>query len=205
MVLHANGIMLFRDYFTLLTITASCFLSSILKGEYELVYKIYMNCLGVALLLYTIVNRRRLFIPSLKSATIGFFWSASTVIILAVIYATWNPVHGSLPADISTYIVNMSAFQLPFVAVIEEAIFRGLLFGFMMMIGYKENTALFIQAILFWGYHYMDIANPVFFFITIPLFTLSATLLIKKYKTLYLLIMMHLLVNVFVRVLVAMF
>lgn len=203
-VLHSNGIVLFRDHYTLSLIALSCFLRTTFIGDYELLHRSYMNFLGLTLLIYMIVNRRKITIPSLKSVFIGFLWSASTVLILALLYAVLVPMHGALPLDLTSYIINMSVFQLSFVTVIEEAAFRGLLFGFMVLNGYKENTALFIQAILFWGIHYMDIANPVLFFIIVPLFTLSVTLIIKKYKMLYLSIIMHLLMNVFLRVFVAM-
>lgn len=202
-VLHINGVVLFQDYFTLSIIVLSCFLRSTLKGDYELVHRIYMNFLGFVLLIYMIANQRKITMPGLKSIFIGCLWSVGTVLVLAILYVVLDPVHGSLPSDLHNYIVNMSVFQLSFVAVIEETVFRGLLFGFMVLSGCKENTALLIQAVLFWGFHYMDITKPILFFIFVPLFTISATLMVKKYKMLYLSIVMHILVNVFARIFVA--
>ena len=103
------------------------------------------------------------------------------------------------------YIINTFIFQLSFVSVIEEAYFRGLIFSYLMMNGYKENAALYIQAILFWGIHYLKIVNLVHFFVDIPVLILGVTLLIKKYKMLYLSIMLHTLNNVFGAILVAIF
>ena len=84
------------------------------------------------------------------------------------------------------------------------ACFRGLLYSFMVINDYKENTAFFVQALLFWGIHWPRIIdNPILFFIAIPLFTLSVTFIIKKYKMLYLSIMVHTLLNVFLTVLIS--
>jgi membrane protease YdiL (CAAX protease family) len=94
-------------------------------------------------------------------------------------------------------------YQLSFVTVIEEALFRGLLFGLLLMNGYKENTALFIQSVLFCGIHYLKLNDPILFFILLPLFTLSVSLIVKKYKMLYLSIMVHTFNNVFGGLIVA--
>ena len=57
--------------------------------------------------------------------------------------------------------------------MIEEAYFRGLLYGFLVMNGVKENSALWIQAILFCLNHYLDIMqNPILFiFGVVPIVT----------------------------------
>ena len=70
---------------------------------------------------------------------------------------------GILPTDLTSYIINSSLFQLSFITVIEEAYFRGLLFGFLVMIGFKENVALIVQALLFLGVHYLKILIQSFF------------------------------------------
>jgi len=205
MIMRSYKIGMFSDHFTLGIILVSLFLHPTLGGDYGLIYQTYMKFLGILLSIYIIANRKSIVIPSLKSVAVGLLWSASTVIILSLLYVFFSPLRGSLPSNLLNYIIEMSVFQLSFVTVIEEICFRGLIFGFMVMNGYKENTALFIQAILFWGIHYMDIANPVLFFGIVPLFTLSATLITKKYKMLFMSIVMHTLLNVFARVFIAMF
>jgi len=204
MIFQANGIVLFQDHFTLWIIVLSCFLRTNLGGDHKLIYSNYFSFLGVILSIYILANRKNIKFPNLKLIFIGLLWSVGTVIIIALLYTLSNSVYSkSLPLNLFTIVINTFVFQLSFVTVIEEACFRGLIVGFMIMNGYKENTALFIQAILFWGIHYMDIiANPALFFIIVPLFTLSATLIIKKYKMLYLSIIMHTLFNVCTSILV---
>lgn len=203
MIFQANGEVLFQDHFTLWIIVLSCFLRSTFGGDYSEIHQYYMNFLGFVLSVFIIANRKKIKIPSLKSAFIGLAWSVGTVVIAAILHALLNPIHGSLPANLSSYIINMSIFQLSFVTVIEETCFRGLILGFMVMNGYKKDTAFLFQAFLFWGGHYIKITNPALFFVVIPILTLSATLIIRKYNMLYLSIIMHTLNNVFGAILVA--
>ncbi|MCI0610598.1 MAG: CPBP family intramembrane metalloprotease [Anaerolineae bacterium] len=206
LIFHINGLDVFRDHFSLWTIVLTCFLAAGLGREDTIVYKTLLIFLGLILSIYIIVNRKSIRTPSLKSVFIGLLWSVGTIVITALLIAILNPIRETLPPNLLTYTINTLVLQLSFVAVIEEAYFRGLLFGFMVMNGYKENTALIIQAILFWGAHYMRITvNPVLFFVAIPILTLSTTLIIKKYKMLYLSIIIHTLANVFGPVLVAIF
>lgn len=207
-IFGTNDLYVFQDHFSLWTIVLTCFLRASLGGKNEAIYKLFLVFLGLALLKYIIVNQKSIKTPSLKSVFIGLLWSIAVVVVAALLGVILDPVHGSLPSSWSillTYIINTFVFQLSFVSVIEEAYFRGLIFGFLVMNGYKENTALFIQAILFWGIHYLKIVNPVHFFVVIPVLTLGVTLIIKKYKMLYLSIMLHTINNVFGAILVAIF
>jgi membrane protease YdiL (CAAX protease family) len=202
-IFHSNELGLFSDQFTLWCILFSCLLHPAIGGSFETIYQVYMNILGVVLLVYIYINRKRIKLPSLQTFLIGLLWAIGTVAILSLVYIFINPFHGSLPQNLATYVINKSVFELSFVTVIEEVFFRGLIFGYLIKCGYKENTSLFVQAIIFWGSHYMNMANPTLFFIIIPLFTLSATLIIKKYKMLYMSIFMHTLLNVFAGILIA--
>ena len=203
MIFHNNGVRLFSDFLTLMIILLSLFFRSSLGGDHELFYRAYLFVLGIILCLFMITKRGSIKLPKLKSILSGIIWAVVTVLVLASIRALLDPAQGTLPESLSSYIFNMILFQLSFVAVIEEACFRGLLFGFMVMQGTNEKLALPIQGVLFWGIHYMKIGDPVLFFLIIPLYTLSATLLIKKFRMIALSILMHMLNNVFAGVLVA--
>ncbi len=205
MIFHANGMELFSDHFTLWIIVLTCFFRASLGGSNEVIYRGILIFLGLVLSNHIIMNRKGIKIPRLRSVFIGFLWSVGTIAVAVLLRVFLDSSHGTLPPNLAAYIINMTAFQLSFGTVIEEACFRGLLFGFLTMNGLKENTALFIQAILFWGIHYMKISDPILFFGVIPLLTLSITLIIKKYKMLYLSIIMHTLNNVFGGILVAIF
>jgi hypothetical protein len=202
-IFHANGLTLFSDYSTLLLILLSLFIRSSLGGEYELLHRIYMAILGVILLAFIVQNRTSLRKTSPRVLVIGIVWAFGTVLGLAILRALLVSDHGSLPANLSAYIRSALVFQFSFVAVIEEACFRGLIFGFLIMNGVKENIALLIQGVLFLGIHYMKVGDPVLFFLIIPLYTISASLLVRKYKILTPAIVMHVLNNVFAGVIIA--
>ena len=202
-IFQAHGLELFSDHISLWVIVLSCFFRVSLGGDHALIYRIYLAFLGAVLSVYIITNRKTIKSPTLKSVFIGLLWSVSTVALIALIQALLDSGFSkSLPPNLSTIITDMFIFQISFVSVIEEACFRGLIVGFMLMNGYKENTAFSFQAILFWIGHYMAISNPVLFFVAIPLLTLSTTLIMKKYKMIFLPIMTHTLVNVFTSIVV---
>jgi hypothetical protein len=204
-IFHDKGLDVFQDHFSLWIIVLTCFFRAGLGGDNEIIYKGMLIFLGLVLSNYIIANRKSIKIPSLKSVFIGLLWSIGTVITVALLRIILSPNHGTLPSNLPAYIINLSVYELSFATVIEEAYFRGLLFGLLVMNGYKENTALLVQGVLFWGIHYMRIADPIYLFILLPLFTLSVTLITKKYKMLYLSITMHTLNNVFAGILVHIF
>jgi hypothetical protein len=202
-IFHGNGLDVFQDGFSLWLIVLTCFIRSSLGGQNEIIYKGVLGALGLVLLIFIITNRKSIKTPSLKSVFIGLLWSVGAVMAAALLRVLLDRNHGTLPSNLAGYIINSSIFELSFETVIEEAYFRGLLFDFLVMNGWKENKALFVQGILFWGVHYLDIANPIQFFVVIPLLTLFQTLIIKKYKMLYQSIMIHTINNVFGGILVA--
>lgn len=202
-ILHLVGVRLFSNHLTLWTIVLTCFLRLNFGGSYVSLYQGYMNFLGFVLILFVITNWRNIEVPKLKTAFAGLLWTSCTIALMVTFQALLSPARGVPPSDLWAYIVNTSLFQLSFITVIEESCFRGLLFGFLVMKGFKENSAFLIQGILFWGIHYLKIDNPILFFVLIPIFTISATLLMKKYRLLFNTILMHTLNNVFSALLVA--
>ena len=166
-----------------------------------------MDILGLVLSGYIIANRKRIKIPGWKSILIGVSWSVGTLIVETILHVLESPSHATLPPNLTFIIFYKSIYQLSFTTVIEEAYFRGLLYGFLVMNGVKENSALWIQAILFCLNHYLDIMqNPILFiFGVVPILAISTTLIIKKYKMLYQSIMIHTLTNVFEPLLIKIF
>lgn len=196
-IFQKEDLNVFQDHFSLWTVVLGCFLAAIQGGQQELIYRIFLVLLGLRLSFYILVDKAKIKIPSLKSLLTGVLWAFITVLIIALLLFFLNPIHEALPPNLSTYFLQTFLYQISFVTVIEEACFRGLLYGFLMINGYQEDRALVIQGLLFWGVHYLKMsANPVLFFIGIPLLTISTSLIIKKYKMLYLSVVVHTLANV---------
>jgi Type II CAAX prenyl endopeptidase Rce1-like len=202
-IIFGNELEVFRDYFSLGTIIFTCFVRASLGGINESFYHGVLVVLGLILFFYTVINWKSIKVPSLKSVFIGLCWSVGITIILSLIRLGLDPTISILPSNLVSYIFGMLIYHLSFVTVIEEAYFRGILFSLLVANNVKENSAFLVQGILFFGIHYMKIADPILFFVLLPLFTLSVTLIIKKYKMLYLSIMMHTVNNVFGALLVA--
>jgi len=202
MFFKLSALDVFRDQFTLWAIVLSCFLPIFFGGE-RLVYKAILIGLGIFLAIYVIVNRKNIKLTNLKLVFIGIGWSVVAVFILALIIVLWGqPNTKPFPSNLLTIIFNAFINQLSFTSVPEETCFRGLIFSFLIMNGFRDDKAFVIQALLFWGLHFGDInSNPISFFVLIPLSTLFMTLIIRKYRMLHLSIMMHASINTFTTVL----
>lgn len=207
LIFHKHGLDVFQDHFSLWLIVFTCFFRPRTGGTGEQIFRAVMDILGLVLSGYIIANRKKIKIPDWKSILIGVSWSVGTVIVETVLHVLVSPSHATLPPYSTFIIFYTSVYQLSFTTVIEEAYYRGLLYGFLVMNGVKENTALWIQAIFFCLNHYFDIMqNPLFFiFGVVPILAISTTLIIKKYKMLYQSIMIHTLTNVFVPLFIRIF
>lgn len=202
LIVFGNELEVFQDYFSLGIIALTCFLRASLGGDNEPLYRGILMFLGLIIFFYIIINRKSLKIPTLKSVFIGLFLSVGITIVLSLIRLLLDPKISTLPSNLVSYIFDAFLYHLSFVTI-EEAYFRGILFSFLAINNFKESSALILQGALFIGVHYMKINDPILFFILLPLFTLTVTLIIKKYKMLYLSIMVHTVNNVFGALLIA--
>lgn len=198
LIFHAHEYESFADSFSLLAIVLGCVVRPVTGAKYESLINLYLGALGLCLVMYMISNRDRFKMPSYKSLIIGILWAVSTTVVLAIIAAFVSPSKfDTLPSNVLIILLNSLLVQFSYVTVIEESLFRGLLVGFLVMRGYKENAALGIQAVFFWAIHYAQIGNILLFFIFIPILTISTTLIVRKYKMVYMAILVHTFVNVF--------
>ena len=208
-IFHGHGLDVFQDHISLWTIVFTCFIRSSLGVKNEIIYRGVFFFLGLVLSVFILSNRKSLKLPSLRTVFTGLIWSAVSVVgvtvgVLFRVFSVSHSYYGTLPPNLSNFIYSDFIFNFSFVAVIEEGYFRGLLFNFLTMNGWKEDNALLFQALLFWGSHYVaEVADPIMFFVILPLLTLLQTWVIKKYKMLYLPIMIHVISDVFGDVLFA--
>ncbi len=218
LIFQAHGLEILSDHFSLWLIICTCFVRTSLQGNHEpisifnlgllekreLVYTLYLGFLGLVLSIYGIRNRKRFMIPSGNLVFVGIVWSIGTVLIIALTQVLLSSFEiTAVPPNLIKSIRNEFLYNISFAGVSEEVCFRGLIVGFMIVNGYKEDFAFLVQAVLFWGIHYMFVTtNPIWFFTGIPLLTLSTTLIMKKYKTIFLPILVHTTVNVFIYIFV---
>lgn len=202
-VFRVKGSGIFLDHFSLWLILLSSLLRVTRTGNNESLYELCMTSLGIILFIYILINRKNLAIPSPKLILIGILWAIGTALVLALITLLFDPPAVSIPSNLSNTLPIFFVYNLSEIVIIEEVCFRGLFVGSMLMMGYKENTAFIVQAILFWVMHYARIGNPVSFFVIVPLLTFVTSMLMKKYRMLFLPILVHLFVNTFMSIIVA--
>jgi hypothetical protein len=68
--------------------------------------------------------------------------------------------------------------------LVEEVIFRGLLWMCLEELGWSEFVIIIVQAWLFWLFHiYYMFSNPILFWLEIPLLNILLGILVRKYKS----------------------
>jgi membrane protease YdiL (CAAX protease family) len=188
----------FGDHFTLSTIVAGCFLSIFFNTDRTGSTLILVG-LGILLISYMVRNRKIIKLPGVKYIFIAIGWSVLAVLLIAISYGLVDQtLTGPFPSNLSSIFLTTFFRDLIFTSIPEEASFRGLIFGFLVMNGYREDRAFLIQALLFWGMHLGSIlVAPALFVVVIPLSTIVLTLVIRKYRLLYMSIMVHAFINTF--------
>jgi hypothetical protein len=168
-IFGSNQLETLRDKFSLGMIVLSCFLAVIDPRENNAIYRIMFIILGTTISIYLIISRKEIKTPSLKSFFVGLLLSIGAVVVLASI-SVWLGLPNIKSFYPSLLVIVASQFwsQLALISILEEVAFRGLIFSLLIMIGWNENNALFAQAVLFWGWHYVDIGTPKVFLLSCP-------------------------------------
>ncbi len=121
------------------------------------------------------------------------------------IFIVYEPGFLTEPVDPSQYTTPLFILQILFItgksSVVEEIIFRGLLFGYLVKQSGNEKQSLLIQAVLFWllHFHYLWL-SPFSFWFGIPVSTLIFSMLVWRSRSLSSAIMAHVLSNTFVTI-----
>ena len=100
------------------------------------------------------------------------------------------------------YLIRRILYNLSFVSIYEELLFRGILWEYLRRSGMRENLVFWVQATIFWLLHIWRIGNPFYFFITLPIVTLMNSLLTRYSKQVVPSIFAHTITNVSVPVIV---
>lgn len=91
--------------------------------------------------------------------------------------------------------IHWSIVRMPFV-VIEEIIFRGLLWMFLKFLGWTTPKIIVLQAILFWLFHaYYMFVFPILFWIIIPIMSIILGIMVWRYKSITPSTIVHILFN----------
>jgi len=150
---------------------------------------IYYSVTTIAVLLLSIILWKNKHIP-LQTPKIGLWLLISilsTILLRIFIFFVYRFVQ--LP-DLTLVNAPLSVFLLQFrhamghSAIIEEPVFRGVLWGYLRKKGWRDQRIFWLQAGLFWIAHVRYYSKPQIFLITMPLGALLFGWLAWKSKTL---------------------
>lgn len=92
--------------------------------------------------------------------------------------------------------INQLIIQIAYVAIYEEAIFRGFLWGYLEKKKWDNKWILVFQGILFWLLHLYYLPNsPIVFWISVPLVGLILGLVAWRSRSITTTIIIHALYN----------
>jgi membrane protease YdiL (CAAX protease family) len=131
---------------------------------------------------------------------------AGTLVSLFIAYLYISLFGFSIPPqDTSPYALFLTFLALLLMhckgVVLEEIIFRGLLFGYLKKETTNEKQALFIQFMLFWAFHFEYIwSTPFSFWVSVPISAFVFSLIYWYSRSLPSSIAVHLFTNIFMTI-----
>jgi len=160
---------------------------------------------SITLLIILIRNRSKIPETNTKWLADSVF-KISLVIVLITLLEGWlQPASYSL-ADPKTYhpwidVIGRIVHSLASTASIEEIIFRGFLWGYLIRFGWNERQAIWGQAIVFWLIHFAQLFYaPITFFIIVPISIVLFSIIVRNTKQVFWAIIVHTVINVVIPV-----
>jgi len=192
------------DSMSLLIIVVSCFIREKFYVGGEIFYLVILALLGLSILVIAIKKRLFVYKFDLKNIFPIFLWTLITLFVVSmveIVEVKMLPEVTGVPPQFNISLALQQAFretvfQVSWVTVAEEVFFRGFMPGYLIKLGLKEKNAFIIQAVVFWLMHFRNINTPITFFISIPLLTISMTMIVWRYKKVSAAILIHTLANV---------
>lgn len=165
----------------------------------EIGFQILLWICSLSILLFIIIYRSKIPKTNASWTLSGLFIGLSALIPIALVETIIPELSFVDPTNLSNNLIlevmRKLIYELSYVAPLEEILFRGLLWGFLVRVGWKEEKAFWAQAILFWIGHMSRLGYPISFFITIPIGTLVYSILVRYSKQLFPSIVAHSILN----------
>ena len=169
---------------------------TLLNVPYAIIYRSIIIILAIAILFLSLRSWKYLLRTNWRWAGIGLI-SSLVVIPISFIESLQPEFYSNLQISpsLSMVLSRRIIFELSFGALVEEMLFRGVLWGYLRGLNWKENKIFWTQGILFWIVHLHQITNPVTFFITVPISTIVFSLLARYSKQVLPSIIAHTVIN----------
>lgn len=175
-----------------------------ISGEIYYLIPIYIS----SLIIFIVAKKNWTKIPTTNKhwTIMSIVFSATFLIPLALIERVNPRTYFIVDSQNWVLLTFRSAiFNLSFVSIIEEVLFRGILWGHLRELRWSENKIFWIQALIFWMAHFTRLANPITFFISLPLTIIWESYLARNSKQTFPSIVGHTILNTFLAIIVTIF
>lgn len=167
---------------------------------HEGVYQALLWLASVVLLVQLIAWRVSVPPISWRWATRGLGLALVSLIPLTLLISLWSAwvveQYSGPTLNLGLTGLRELIYNLTYVAPMEVVIFRGFLWGYLVLYGWPLKRVLVLQGVLFWLLHFPR--DPVTFFLIIPLITLLFSALVLNSRQLLPAILAHAVLNVLI-------
>lgn len=172
------------------------FFRSRLEIPNEVYFKVLIASLSILMLLGVIKFRRK--IPKTKWRWVGIGLIFCAVIIpISILEMAYPDRYITIRTDpnFSIAMIRRILNNISFVSLVEEVIFRSLLWGILRKLGVMENRIFVVQGLAFWLLHLSSLAYALSFFVTLPIGIIIYSYLAHKSKQVFPSIILHTILN----------
>ena len=121
-------------------------------------------------------------------------WRTMTLVLI-IFFLVLLPIFDLLQLSKTSSIIELIVYGAPFV-LLEEMLFRGLLWKFLDNLNLPTFLILSLQAFLFWVSHINNmIADPIFFWLLMPIMSIILGIIVWRSKSLTVSFIAHILIN----------
>ena len=169
------------DRSTIILLVVTGIFRSRLNSVYDGFFKLIILLFAILILFFLLKYWRN--IPRTKWSWVGVSLLLSLIVLPISIIETFQPgvfLNMQITPSLGIFLIRDIIYNLSFISLYEEILFRGILWGYLREIGWNENKIFIGQGAFFWLIHFWRIETPITFFITIPISTFINSLLARN-------------------------
>jgi membrane protease YdiL (CAAX protease family) len=184
------------DRLSLIALVFSMFFRRRLGIPGEGFFLFAIGLLGVACLVFLVKHGSRVEQTRLGWALAGCLVGGFVVIPVTITESLQlraiPPLYSS---DLILTVLRSVIYELSFAALVEEIVFRGLVWGYLRRAGLSDNKAAVAQGVLFWLAHLGQASTVLVFVLALPLLILASTILTQRARQVFPAVLSHTVIN----------
>ena len=185
------------DRFTLVTFIIGAFIRRSVPGD--TIFRVIIGCLGVLIIISMLRSKPKILRTNIRFTFISI-GLATVSLILIVVTEMIMRGHWQLPPLISDSltltVLNATVKEFSMGAVIEEMMFRGFLWGYLVRRNWDSSRIIWTQGLIFWLLHISRLGTPFTLFLLVPLITVVTSKLTNHTKQVFPAAIYHTIINV---------